>query len=99
MLSKILYIISFLIITSLVYDYIQSVCKILPIKKFFSQYKSYGLCFLGQDKNAVLKTIVNLSFLIPFPITFIKNMNEVNRKNQETNPDTKSFVICDLPFW
>ena len=99
MVTKILYIISFVKIINFVSDEIQNVSDFLLIKKYIPQYKLYGLCFLGQDKNAVLKTIVNLLFLMPFPITFIKNMNEVNRKKQKISHETKSFVIYDLPFW
>jgi len=99
MIITILYIISFFIIIIFVSHYIQSVCKILPIKKIISQYKLYGLCFLGQDKNADLKTIVNLLFLIKFSITISINMNEVNHKKQEIKPEIKSLVLCDLPFY
>lgn len=99
MINKILYIISFLIIISFVFDYAQNEYKILYKKRGISQNKLNGLFFLVQDKNATLMTIVDLLFLIPFPITFIKNMNKVNRKKHEINPETKSFVLCDLPFY
>ena len=75
-----------MIIISFVSDEIQNVGKISSREIYISQYKLYGLCFLGQDKNAVLKTIDNLLFLIPFSITFITNLNEVNRKRQVKIP-------------
>ncbi len=99
MINKKINKISFIKIINFVSADIQNAGEILLGKKEISQYYLYGLYFLVQDKNAVLKTIGKLLFLIPFSIIFIRNINEVNRKKQEINPEAKSLVLCDLPFY